>query len=208
LSHWFDARFGFSDSPQESVRQTSIIAQKVLSLDDNNPVAHALMGCIHLYLRKYEQAIQEAERGIALGPSHAFVHAISAHILRFSGKYDQAIAMIKKAMRLQPYLASWYLMELGMSYYCIGRYEEARDIAEQFLGLAKNRGDEIVWGAHLMLAMNYIRLGLEHEATLAATELIRLNPDFTLEMDRRYSLYKDPNILERQHEDLRKAGLK
>jgi hypothetical protein len=59
-----------------------------------------------------------------------------------------------------------------------------------------------------MLAMNYVRLGRDQEARLAAAELIRLNPDFNLEMDRTYSCYKDESILERQHEDLRKAGLK
>ena len=149
LMHWFDARFGWSHSPPESIRQTSIIAQKVLSLDDTNPEAHALMGCIHLYLREYEEAIKEAGRAVALGPSHAFVHAVAAHIFRFSGKFEQAIAMIKKAMRLQPYLSSWYLMELGMSYYCLGRYEEAGDIAEQLRLLAQSRGEEIIWGAYL-----------------------------------------------------------
>jgi adenylate cyclase len=208
LTHWFDARFGWSDSPPESLRQTSIIAQKVLSLDDTNPSGHALIGCIHLYLGEYEQAINEAERAVALGPGDAFVHAAAAHILRFSGKFEQAIAMINKAIRLQPLLTSWYLVELAMSYYCIGRYEEASDLAEQLRRLAQSRGEEIVWAAYLMLAMNYIRLGRDQEAHLAAAELIRSNPDYSLELDRRYSCYKDPNILERQHEDLRKAGLK
>jgi len=208
LSHWFDARFGWSNSPPESIKQTSIIAQKVLSLDDTNPAVHALMGCIHLYLREYEQAVTEAERALALGPSHAFVHAGAAHIFRFSGKFEHAIAIINKAMRLQPYLPSWYLMELAMSYYCIGRYEEATELAEQLRRLAQSRGDEIVWVAHLLLAMNNVRLGRDQEARLAAAEVIRLYPDFSLEIDRRYSCYKDPHIIERQHEDLRKAGLK
>jgi adenylate cyclase len=165
------------------------------------------MGCIHLYLREYEKAIKEAERAVALGPSDAFGHAVAAHILRFSGKFDQAIAMIKKAIRLQPYLSSWYLSELGMSYYCVGRYEDAKDIAEQLRRLAQSRGEEIVWVAYLMLAMNYVRLGRKQEARKSVAELIRLNPDYSLELDRRYSVYKDPHILERQHEDLRMAGL-
>ena len=165
------------------------------------------MGFIHLYLGEYEQAVKEAERAIALGPSHAFVHAATAHIFRFSGKFEQAIVMVNKAMRLQPYLASWYLTELSMSYYCIGRYEEACDFAEQLCRLTQSRGEEILWASYLMLAINYIRLGRDQEARLAVSELIRLNPDFTLEMDRRYSCYKDSHIIERQHEDLRKAGL-
>lgn len=208
FTHWFDARFGWSDSPPESIRQTSIIAQKALSLDDTNPVVHALMGCIHLYLREYEQAVKEAKRAVDLGPSHSSVHAIAGHIFRFSCKFEEAIAMIKKAIRLQPLLTSWHLMELGISYYCIGRYEEAKDSAEQFLRLAQSRGEEIVWAAYLVLALIYVRLGREQEARLAAAESIRLNPDYSLEVDRRYSCYRDLRILEGQHEDLRKAGLK
>jgi adenylate cyclase len=208
LAHWFDARFGWSDTPEESFRLAYSAAQKALSLDDTDPVVHGLMGCIHLYLREYEQAIREAERAIALGPNHALVHALASHILRFSGDYERAIAMIKKAMRLQPLLPSWYLMELSMSCYCIGRYEEAKNAAEQFRHLAESRGDQIAWVAYLVLAMNYIRLGREREARLAVLESSRLNPDYSLEVDRRYSCYRDSNIIERQHEDLRKAGLK
>ena len=44
LTHWFDARFGWSDSPPESIRQTSIIAKKVMLLDDANPEGHAIDG--------------------------------------------------------------------------------------------------------------------------------------------------------------------
>jgi adenylate cyclase len=208
LAHWFDARFGWSEVPQESFKQAYSAAQKALSLDDTDPVVHGLMGCIHLYLREYEQAIREAERAIALGPNHALVHALASHILRFSGDFERAVAMIKKAMRLQPLLTSWYLMELSMSYYCIGRYEEAKDSAEHFRRLAESRGEQIVWAAYLLLAMNYIRLGREREARLAVLESTRLNPDYSLEVDRRYSCYRDLNIIERQHEDLRKAGLK
>jgi adenylate cyclase len=207
LTHWFEARFGWSDSPTESIKQTSIIAEKVLSLDATNPEVHALLGCIHLYLREYEQAIQEAERAVALGPSHAFVHSVAAHILRFSGKYDQALALVKKAMRLQPYLPSWYLMELGMSYYCIGRYEEAKDAAEQFRHLAQSRDEEILWAAYIILTMSYIRLGRDQDARRAVADLIRLYPDYSLEVARRYACYQDPNMLERQLDDLRKAGL-
>ena len=208
LAHWFDARFGWSEAPEESFKRAYSAAQKALSLDDTDPVVHGLIGCIHLYLREYEQAIREAEKAIALGPNHALVHALASHILRFSGDFERAIAVIKKAMRLQPLLASWYYMELGMSYYCIGKYEKAKECAEHFRRLAESRGEQIEWVAYLMLAMNYVRLGREREARLAVVELTRLNPDYSLEVDRRYSCYRDLNIIESQHEDLRKAGLK
>ena len=176
-------------------------------MDDTNPLAHALMGCMHLYLREYEHAIRETERAVALGPNHATVHSIAAHVFRFSGEFERAIAMAQKAIRLQPYSSTWHLTELAMSYYCLGRYDQACDLAERCRRLSQSRGEGILWVSYLMLAMNYVRLGRDQEARLAAAELIRLNPDFGLEMDRTYSCYKAPRILERQHEDLRKAGL-
>jgi tetratricopeptide (TPR) repeat protein len=117
--------------------------------------------------------------------------------------------MTKKAVRLHPNYPSFYLMELAMCHYYLGKYEEAVAFAEQLRTLAQSHGeDNILWSSHLILAMNYIRLGREKEARAAATEVLRLFPSFSLEWDRLYSCYKDPGHLERQHEDLRKAGLK
>jgi hypothetical protein len=51
-------------------------------------------------------------------------------------------------------------------------------------------------------------MGLEKEARDALAELLRLFPQFSLEWDRIYSVYKDPKYMESQQEDLRRAGLK
>ncbi|NIR16991.1 MAG: hypothetical protein GWN86_24970 [Desulfobacterales bacterium] len=58
-----------------------------------------------------------------------------------------------------------------------------------------------------MLTINHIRLGREQEAREAAAGLLRSFPNFSLEWDRQYSHYQNPEHLEQQHEDLRKAGL-
>jgi adenylate cyclase len=208
-THWFDARFERTESPVDSFKQAYSISQKALALDDSIPDVHALGGGIHLYQRQHEEAIAAGERAVFLGPNHAEAHAIMAHILRFAGRFEEAISMIKKALRLQPSYHYWYLMELSMCYYWTGRYEEAISVARKFRKLAESGGNaEAIWGYHLMLTLNYIKLGLEQEAHDAATELLRLFPAFTLEWDRRYSCYKDPEYLESQHKDLRKAGLK
>jgi len=83
---------------------------------------------------------------------------MAAHIFRLSGEYEYAIALINKAMRLQPYVSSLYVIKLGMNYYCISRYKEAKDTAEKFRRMSQIRGKGIVWVAYLMLAMDYMRL--------------------------------------------------
>jgi adenylate cyclase len=208
-THWFDARFERTKSTVDAFKQAYSIGQKVLALDNSIPDVHALVGGIHLYQRQHEKAIDAGEKAIFLGPNHAEVHAIMAHILRFAGRFEEAIFMIEKAVRLQPSYHYWYLSELSMCYYWTGRYEEAISVAQQFRELAEIAGHtEIIWGYHLMLTMNYMKLKLHQKARDAAAEVLRLFPAFTLQWDRRYSCYKDPEYLESQHKDLRKAGLK
>ena len=208
-THWFEARLGWGESSAESLKQAYSTSQKALTMDDTIPLVHAIIGGIHLYQRQHELAIAEGARAVALGPNNADVHAMMGHILRFAGSFEEAIDMTKKAVRLHPNYPSFYLMELAMCHYYLGKYEEAVAFAEQLRTLAQSRGeDNILWSSHLILAINYIRLGREKEARAAATEVLRLFPSFSLEWDRLYSCYKDPAHLERQHEDLRKAGLK
>nr|NIW10205.1 tetratricopeptide repeat protein [Gammaproteobacteria bacterium] len=169
-------------------------------MDDSHPDVLMLLAGIHLYERKYEQAIAEGQEALALGPNNAENHAIMAHILRFSGRFEEAIAMIQRAMRLQPSYPSWYLGEVAMSYYYLGRHEEAVRQAEQFRNLADSRGEEyLLYWYHSMLAMNYIRMGRHQEAREAAAEVLRGFPEYSLEWDRQFSVYKDPAHLERQH---------
>ena len=63
-------------------------------------------------------------------------------------------------------------------------------------------------GAHLGLAVVYSELGRAEEARAAAAEVLRLNPQFSLEVHRQRAPIKDPVVLERQLAALRKAGLK
>jgi adenylate cyclase len=208
-SHWFDARFGWTESPPESFKQAYLTTQKAQALDDSNPGVHILLGGLHLYQRQYEKAIAKGQRALALGPNDAEIHAIMAHILRFAGRFEEAIVLIQRALRLQPSYTSWYLGEFAMCYYYVGRHEEAIRLAEEFFNLADSRGEKFIsYWYYAIVAMNYIRLGRDHEARAAAAEIIRLFPEYSLEWDRQFSVYKDLEHLERQHEDLRKAGLR
>ena len=120
--------------------------------------------------------------------------------------------MIKKALRLQPNLSAirvWFLMEISMCHYCLGRHEEAISFAKEYRNAAeKLELNEVIWGYYLMMTLNYMRMGLDQEARDALAELLQLFPDFSLEWDRTYSAYRDPKFLEAQHKDLRRAGLK
>jgi adenylate cyclase len=210
--HWIEARLQWTKTPADSLTEAYLISQKALALDDSIPDVHAILGAIYLYQRQHEEAVTYGERAVALGPNHVDVHAMMAHIYRFSGRFEEALAMIKKAMRLQPNLSVnhvWCLMEGSMCHYCLNSYEEAISFAKQYRHVSEELGlGEAIWVYYLMLTLNYVRMGLDQEARDALAELLRLFPEFSLEWNRIYSVYRDSKYLESQQNDLKKAGLK
>jgi len=96
----------------------------------------------------------------------------------------------------------FFLKALGQTYYLTGRTGEA--IAA--LKKARN-GTPADLDAHLLLAAVYSELGRDTEAQAEAAEVLRINPNWSLEVWKQRAPYKDPAMLERVFAALRKAGL-
>ncbi len=205
----FEARLGWSDSREESFKNAVLMVHKAERLEDNHPEVHILLGLIHLYHREHREAVDRSQRAIALGPNNADVHAVMSTILRSNGRFEEATAMIRKAIRLQPYHPAWFLGELSMCLYYLNRNNEALAAAHRFKDISIDRGEtELVYWHYTMLAMNYIRLNRVKDAQEASKKALEEFPGYSLEWDRRYSLYKSKAHLERQHSDLLKAGIR
>jgi adenylate cyclase len=58
------------------------------------------------------------------------------------------------------------------------------------------------------LIASYVSLGREEEARAAAQQLLKMNPNFSLESWKYGRTYKNPEDIERLYGALRKAGLK
>ena len=209
-THWIDATYGFGDSQWESQEKALELAEKSLRMDDNLPDVHALWGTIYLVQMEYDKAIEAGKRALELGPNNACNIAILAQTMHFAGRGNEAIQLMEKAMRLSPYHPHWYLGTLALAYITIERYEEALELAERQLDLVRTRG---VFGAglisaHLILAEALMYLGRQENARKHAEEVLRINPDFSLDEFSKLTFYKNPSDLEARLDALRKAGLK
>ena len=65
-----------------------------------------------------------------------------------------------------------------------------------------------ILGAHLTLAAVYSELGRETEARAERAEVLRINPQFSLEVHKQRAPIEDPAALEHHLVDLRKTGLR
>jgi tetratricopeptide (TPR) repeat protein len=156
-----------------------------------------------VWKKQYDQAIAEGERAIALDANFAEAYKLLAEILKFAGRPEEALKVIEKAMRLNPHYPATYLFALGTYYRLMERYEEA--IAAFKSALTRNPA---LLPVHVNLAVIYSELGREEEARAEVAEVLRISPNFSLEVLRQRFPYKDPAVLERMIAALRKAGLK
>ncbi|MGE4094434.1 MAG: tetratricopeptide repeat protein [Candidatus Binatia bacterium] len=199
LSHWV---FQLSQD-SKALEQALATAQRLVSLNEANPGGHLLLGIVHLNQKQYDSAFVEIERAIALDPNEASVYAFLAQALSHVGRSDEALQTIEEAICRQPLTPDGHLMSIGDAYYLAGRPEEAIAPLTQYLARYPN-----FLGAHLDLAAVYGELGQEAEAQAEAAEVLRLNPNFSLEVHKQRTPIKDPAMLERHIAALRKAGLK
>jgi adenylate cyclase len=203
-TYWEDAFHGWSESPGESLLRAVELAKKARALDGSDPDIHALWGAIYLKQKRYDQAIAEGEKSVALGPNQSFPHLLLGMYLSHTGRYKEALPRVRKAMRLNPYYPSTYLQLLGGIYLGMEAYEKA---VEAFKALVVREPQSRV--GHRGLAIAYIRLGRKEQARSEVAEVLKLFPEYSLEVDRKQAqlMNKDPTVMENDIEALRKAGL-
>jgi adenylate cyclase len=155
------------------------------------------------------QALAAAQRALTLNAASPQGHGVLGTAYLWQKQYEAAVAERERAIALDPNNALLYailaqtLSYVGAAYYLAGRPEEAIAPLKQFLTRYPN-----ILSAHLTLAAVYSELGKETEARAEAAEVLRLNPQFSLDVHKERAPIKDPATLERHIAALRKAGLK
>jgi adenylate cyclase len=196
---WLSQRRQDPQTPAQALEA----AQRAVALNASSSVAHVALGWAALLNNQYIQAEAEVERSLALNPGTVDLYAGAAGILNWVGRPAEAIGLMEQTLRLNPRLSSLYFLFLGQAYYLLGRTAEAIAPLQRILRVYPHRID-----THLLLAAVYSELGQEAEAQAEGAEVLRLNPNFSLEVHRQRMPIKDPVVLERHLEALRKAGLK
>ena len=114
--------------------------------------------------------------------------------------------MVEKAMQLKPAVPAWYLNTLATAYALSGRLNEA--VATHQRVFDHNPAHADAFQAHLNLAILYVGLGQEEDARTEAQEILKLVPDFSVDVWGHRNPNKNQAQIEQGMAALRKAGLK
>jgi adenylate cyclase len=154
----------------------------------------------------HKTSIEEAKRAITLGPNDPWNYSALALAKYYNGNFNEAVSLCEKMERLSPYITTPMLVTTGLSYRGAGKYDEAIAPFMDLLDRAQN-GEFSILLAHNYLAITYAMQGNITKARYHAAELLKINPNYSLEFGKAANFFKNPKHLEAVLDALRKAGI-
>ncbi|WP_455218422.1 winged helix-turn-helix domain-containing tetratricopeptide repeat protein [Kaarinaea lacus] len=196
-------RYQWTDlSPPEAKARALELANKAVELNQSSPHIFWSLAYVHLHRHEFAAAEIAVETAIKLSPNFSDGYALLANIANWRGKASEAVGYINKAMSLNPYYSFQYPSTLGLSYYSLGRYQEAVNVLKDAV-----ERNESALNPHLFLAASYVRLGNTGEAEWEVEQISTNRPDTTLSSLSTSLPFEHDDALQPLLDDLKKAGL-
>jgi len=204
-NNYLDLWATHKDEDSQALDKAITMTEKCVAIDDSFRGIAFLFIQIYLNKRQYEKALAEAEKLIDSDPNYADSYGVLAVIFLYMGRLEESIEMIEKAMRLNPAIPAWYLTVLGAAYASSDRRSEA--IATYKRVFDRNPTHRGAFDTHINLAILYIELDQDENAQAEVEELLKLVPNFSVEVWGQRHPMKDREIIEQSMTALRRAGL-
>lgn len=189
--------------PEECIKKGMEMAHKAIAINGSNSTAHSFLGGFYDFIGEHEKALTEGELAVALSPSGATERAMYAASLRYSGRWEESIEMYQQAIRLCPSAGAGVYNGLGGALFQLGRYEEAAAALKKAVQLAPKKAYY-----RYNLAAVYSTMGWDETARAEAAEARRLNPRLSLDSWLSVQPYKDPSVMDKYKDALRRIGVR
>ena len=181
-------------------------AQTALTYDSTDPRALLLLTDLHLDQGEIDDGKVYLEKAMASNPNNTLVYFFYGDILVNWGEFERGLEFVQKAIRLSPHHPSFYVWSLGKAYYWLEDYDKAIAALETYVNSYTSK---TAW-TYIDLAYTYAGDGQLEKAQQVVNEILKRDPEFSISRYKtsyRVKWYKDPAMVERVLNDLRKAGL-
>jgi len=187
------------DLQAATIEQALDCARKALSLDDTDAWCHMAMGFVLTHRGQRDLAGPYFDRAIALNPTDVMIAYTRAWWLARVGRVEEALESLDLAMHRDPFPPAWFWEVRAIALLVARRYEDVIEALRRMPFLH-------AWD-HAYLAACHAYLNRAAEARAAASEVLRVDPNFTVSRYARVEGYTLPADLKHLLDGLRKAGL-
>jgi TolB-like protein/DNA-binding SARP family transcriptional activator/Flp pilus assembly protein TadD len=177
LAEFHSALAGWTRDPAGTLAETLSAAEAAVELDDNDWLAHTLLGIATLLVRRaYDKAVQEEELALALNPSASLAYHFLGCALTFAGQPAQAIPKFAAVLDIDPRfpLLTVTLADLGLAHLLVGDLAASLDLFER--ALAEQAGNVRAWQRKTVALAH---MGRIEEAQTALARVFELQPSFS-----------------------------
>jgi len=118
------------------------LTRKALALDPHDAVAHTRLGQAHYYRGDLEGCILNCDNAVAIDGNCATAYGLKGAALVFTGRRQEGRASIQNYLRLSPRDPGreTRFLELAISHYFDGNYQQAAETCQQAIRLYANHG--------------------------------------------------------------------
>jgi tetratricopeptide (TPR) repeat protein len=174
-----------------------------LAMKKPTDVSHQVASGLAIRRRKYEKAIAEAEKALALNPSGSGFNFNMGCVLVYAGRPREAINYFKRALELDPLRPGWPLFYMGVAHFTMGQFNEAVALIKRALTHEPKKVMKAI------LAASYAHLDRYQEARDALNDYLKVfspqTPDLSTVVNA--WAFKELKDLDRFAQGLVKAGL-
>ena len=151
------------------------LADRAVSLDEQNPHAHFARAASLLWMREHSAALASAEISLKIDPGFAEAHAVKGMILVYSDEPYLALSPLHRAMVIDPYFRDAYQHIVAQAYFHLRDFKRAAEILEHRL-LRKPNSDT----SRVLLAATHGFLGDKEYALKQWRRALEINPGYSL----------------------------
>jgi len=202
-SYTFSFHMGWADKAT-TIPIAERAALAAIRADSEDPWAHHVLGCVHLFTRRFDDSLAEFEVALRLNPNFSLAQAYYGLALSYCGRCEEADRAVRRALRLSP-RDPFSAIYTGIAAYAqfVGRnYDEAMRLAQDAI---RQRGDFV--GAHRVLTAAAGMAGNTEAAAAALRELRRVQPNVSLAWIAQQMPIMQGDDLEHYLEAFRRASL-
>ena len=189
----------WNDLQAETMERAVDYARKALSLDDTDPWCHAVMAFILMLRGHRDLAGFHFDRSVALNPTDVQIASLRALWVARMGRPNEALEILDVAMHRDPFPPAWIWEVRGIALLHARRYEDVIDSVSRI-------GNKYAWD-HAYIAVCHAYLNRPAEARAAASEVLKVDPHFTVSRYAQVEAYTAPADLKHLLDGMRKAGL-
>jgi adenylate cyclase len=160
-SHFEAVVSGWSQYREDELERAKALAQKALALDPTTTRAYRVLSNIDLFSKRYDLALEQADRALEINPSDADNYAQRGSILVWAGRSEGGLPWLEGALRFDR-SNGFAAARLCMAYYFLRRYSEGVDACDRTLTRDPGRNTQML--THPMLAAAYAQLGRQQDA--------------------------------------------